>query len=71
MTGTLADNEDPDEIQHYMVFYQVLHCFLLDKIDLQTKKYNIYGEIITSDPSIYRMDHSNFMEKSISTKLVK
>ena len=24
--GTLADSEDPDEMQHYAAFHQGLHC---------------------------------------------
>ena len=46
--GTLAYSEDPDETLHNTVFYD--H----DRIDLQRKKYNIFGgnQIITCDPSI-------------------
>ena len=46
-----------------------------DKIDLYIKNtmYNFLGEILTSDPSIYMMDHSDltlskFMENSIGQK---
>ena len=28
LTGTLANSEDPDEIQHYAAFPQGLHCLL-------------------------------------------
>ena len=27
-TGTFANREDPDEMQHYAAFHQRLHCFL-------------------------------------------
>ena len=44
-----------------------------DKINLQRKKYNIFLEIITCDPSTFTMDHpgltgSNFMRNSIGPK---
>ena len=26
--GTLANNEDPDEMLHYAAFHQCLHCLL-------------------------------------------
>ena len=38
--GTSADSEEPDEIQHNAAFHQGLHYLLLDKNDLQGKKYN-------------------------------
>ena len=28
ITGTLANSEDPDEIQHNAAFHWVLHCLL-------------------------------------------
>ena len=39
-TKSFANNEDPDEMQHYTLFVNV-------KTDLQTKEYNILLEIIT------------------------
>ena len=45
LTDTLANSGDPDEMLHYAAFHQDLHC-LLDIIDLQRKKYNIFFEII-------------------------
>ena len=49
--------------------------FAKDKTNLETNKYNIWGEIITFDPSIYTMDHpdltvSNFMGNSTGPKRV-
>ena len=38
-----------------------VHKICLDKIDLQRKKYKIVLEIITCDPSMYTMDHPNFI----------
>ena len=28
LSGTLANSEDPDEMQHHAAFHQVLHCLL-------------------------------------------
>ena len=47
-----------------------------NKIDLQRKKHNMFLEIITCDPSVYTMDHPDFivcwlMENSIGLKRVK
>ena len=53
--GTLTNSEDPDEMLQNVAFDQDLHYFE-DKIDLQSKKYNIVLEI-SSDPSVYTMDH--------------
>ena len=73
--GILANSEDPDEMKHNVAFHRGLHC-LLEKMDLQRKKYNIFFEIITRDPSIYTMDHHDFivcsfMENSLGLKWVK
>ena len=38
--GTLVNSEEPDEMQHNAAFHQCLHYLLLDKNDLQGKKYN-------------------------------
>ena len=47
-----------------------------EKKDLQRKKYKLFLEIITCDPSIYTMDHpdltvSIFIGNSIGTQTVK
>ena len=42
--GTLATIEDPDEMPHNAAFHQGLHC-LLDNINLQRKKYNIFWKL--------------------------
>ena len=38
---TLANSEDPHEMQHNSAFYQGLHCLLSLK-DFQTKKCNFF-----------------------------
>ena len=38
--GTLVNSEEPDEMQHNAAFHKGLHYLLLDKNDLQGKKYN-------------------------------
>ena len=40
-TGTLANSEDPDEMQHNAAFHQGLHCLLL-------KIKTIFSDINTS-----------------------
>ena len=63
------------EMPHNAAFYHV--CTVCeDKNYLQRKKYNIFLEIITCDPSIDTMDHPDFiacsfMENSIGLKRVK
>ena len=42
--GTLANTEDPDEMQHNAAFHQGLHC-LLAKINLQRKKFNFFWKL--------------------------
>ena len=37
--GAFANSEDPDELLHEATFRQGLHCLLLDKNNLQRKKY--------------------------------
>ena len=69
--GTWANSEDPEEMPHNAAFYLSLHC-LLKKLDLQKEMQNIL-EIIPSDPSIYTMDHTDFIvcsfvENSIGLK---
>ena len=66
----LENSDDPDKMLHNAAFYQGRHC-LLDKNELQRKKYNFYMEIIACDPLIYIMDHPKFIvsnqkEESIS-----
>ena len=55
---------------------RTLGLYGLNKIKLHRKKYNIFWEIITCDPSIYTIDHPDFivctfMEFSIGLKRVK
>ena len=68
--GTLANSKDPDDI-----FHQGLHCLLRQKSSSgKEKQYDLFFlKNITSDPSIYTMDHSDFivcsfMENSIFLK---
>ena len=61
------------KFMHYAAFHQDLHC--LQRQNRSSEKNNIFGEIITYDPSIYTIDHpdsnvSNFMENSIALKRV-
>ena len=68
--GTLANNKYPDEILHNVVFHQSLHC-LLRQSQSSEKEIHYLFEIITFDPSIYTIDHpdfvvSSFFENSIS-----
>ena len=58
---TLANSEDQDEMLHYAAFHQGLHYLLLNKNDLQRKKFNFNLEIITFDPSIHIMGHTKFI----------
>ena len=60
---------------HNVAFQQGLHCSLR-QIDLQRKKCIIVLEIISSNPSVHKMDHPDFiarsfMENFISLKKVK
>ena len=34
LTDTLANSEDPDEMQHYAAFHQGLHCLLSSKTEI-------------------------------------
>ena len=71
----MANIEDPDEMPHEAAFHQGLHCLLGQNVS--SEKEIIFGwEIITFDPSMYTLDHSDFilssfMENSISHKRVK
>ena len=38
--GTLANGEDPDEIQHYAAFHQGLHCLVRLKHPSGTEIYH-------------------------------
>ena len=73
--GTLANSEDPDEMQHYAAFHQGLHC-LLRQNQSSEKEIQYFLEIISCDPSIYKLDHpdltlSNFMGNSIGIHYTK
>ena len=69
---TLANTAYPDEMPHFIRVCTV--C--LEKIHLQRKKFNIFLKIITCGPSVYTMDHPDFivcsfMEKSIDLQRKK
>ena len=73
--ATLANSIDPDEMPHNAAFHQGLHC-LLRQNQPSEKQIRYFWEIITSDPSVYTMDHPDFiacsfMEYSIGLKRVK
>ena len=66
--GTLANSEDPDEMGQ--------QCLLKIKSIFRERKTSFLCQILTCDPSIYKMDHpgltvSNFIVKSIGLKRVK
>ena len=54
--GTLENSEDTDKLDE-----SGSALFAKDKIDLQRK---IFLELITYDPSIYTMDHPDFIVSS-------
>ena len=47
--GTLANSEDPDEMQHNVAFHPGLHCLLQLKLPPWTQIHN-YLEISVCDP---------------------
>ena len=51
--GTLANSEDPDEMQYNAAFQQGLQCLIRQK--------NSYLETIPCDPSNYTMNHPKFI----------
>ena len=53
--GTLANSEDPDKMPHNGAFHQGLHCLLGQERNI------IFLEIINCDPSVYTMDHPDFI----------
>ena len=70
--GTLANSEDPDEMQQNAAFQHCLHCLLRQNQSSEKKK---VLAIVTRDPSIHTMDHPNLfvcasMEKSIGLKRI-
>ena len=59
-------------MMHNAAFHQFLHCFLRQN-QSSAKEIQYFLEIITSDPSIYTMNHPYlivciFMENSIGPK---
>ena len=57
LTGTMTNNEDPDEMLHNVAFHQ-FHSTLFDTIKtIFRETHLIMFEIITSDPVIYAIDY--------------
>ena len=43
--GTLANSADPDEMQHYAVFHQGMHCLLREKQSSRTEIHHNYRNV--------------------------
>ena len=53
--GTLANSEDPDEMQHNAAFHQGLHCLLISKQSSRTEIYhNLEKFYVGENPSEYK-----------------
>ena len=51
--GTLANSEDPDEMQHNAAFHQYLHCLSgLKHSTLKVIEVHLYLESLTCNPLI-------------------
>ena len=59
--GTLADSEDLDEMLHKVTatLHQGLHCLLTSIF--RERNIMFVLDTISSDPSIYTLDHSDFI----------
>ena len=77
MCMCLANNADPDVVVFQIIkchTHQGLHCLLRQNLSSK-KEIQYFLEIITCEPSIYTMDHPDFivcsfLENSISLKRV-
>ena len=58
--GTLANSDDPDEMQHNAAFHQDRHCLLRLKQSSE-KEIQFLLEIITCDALIDTTNHSKFI----------
>ena len=72
--GTMASNEDPDEMPHIAAFHQGLDCLTRQNRSSEVEIHYCF-EIITCDPLLYTMDNPDFivcsfMENSIDLKRV-
>ena len=68
---TFAKSDDPNEMPHNAAFHLGLHCLLNTKPIF--RKIQLFGEIITCDPTVYTMGHPgciacSFVENSIDLK---
>ena len=59
--GTLLNSESPDEMPHDATFHQGLHCLLRRNPSSEKEKLSICFASIACSPSIYAMDHSDFI----------
>ena len=48
--GTMANNEDPDEMPHSAAFHQGLHCLLKQNQSSEKGKQYFFLETVTCDP---------------------
>ena len=55
-----SDSEDPDEMPYKEALHLGMHCFLIQNRSSDKEKQYIL-EILTCDPSIYTMDHPDFI----------
>ena len=60
--GTLANSEDPDEMQHNAAFNRFLHCLVRLKQLPVTKI--IFLEYFTCDPFKYKLDSPKYVWKN-------
>ena len=68
--STLANSEDPDEMPHNVAISSGSTLLVRQKVSSE-KEIHFYMEIRACDPSIYTMDHPNYIgsnqkEESIS-----
>ena len=57
--GTIVNSQDQDKMPHNAAFHQSLHCLLkLNQASEKEKQYCL--KIITSDTSMFIMDHSDY-----------
>ena len=73
--GTLANSEDPDEMQQIAAFNLGLHCLVSWKWSFETEVH-LNLKSLTCDPLICTMNHpslivSSYMEEFISLQKVK
>ena len=60
MGTIMVNSEDPDKMPHMVAFHQGLHSLIRQKQSSE-KEIQYFLEMITCDPSIYTMDHTDFI----------